>query len=176
MGGEGGLELPISFSCFRNERLQIPSRGWWANPGRAPKTPSKGFRRNPGLGSGVLAAEPLSQRLAAAQRGGASVGAQAPSGARRGPRDSFQFRAAVCSEQEAAHARERAGRACAPTPDWPRVAELVEQVALPPRASVSPSGTWVQWQNLPSKAFQGGVDAWTREACKSCVSPLCQQS
>lgn len=123
-------------NCEFLPRAGGPTLGW------APKTQSKGFRGNSraGLrGAGCLAFVP---EAGSSSEGRGECGAQALSGAHRGPPDSFQFCAAVRSEQEAAHDRKRAGRACAQTPDWPRIAELVEQATLPPQASVSPPAAW----------------------------------
>lgn len=131
------LLLPLETrNCKFLPRAGGPTLGW------APKTQRKGFSGNSraGLrGAGCLAFVP---EAGSSSEGRGECGAQALSGAHRGPHDSSQFCAALYSEQEATHARKRARRAYAQTLDWPQIAELVEQVTLPPQASVSPSITW----------------------------------
>ena len=45
--GWEGRTKHLQFACppFRTEKLQIPSQGWWANPGLGSKNAKKGLSR-----------------------------------------------------------------------------------------------------------------------------------
>lgn len=126
---EGGLELSLLFLSLEMRNYKFLPRTGGPTLGWAPKTQRKGFSGNSraeltGAGCVAFVHGGRPQTPCSEGRGGA----QAPA---RGPRDFFQFLAVspvVFSEQEATHTRKRASQPCAYVPDWPRIAELVEQV------------------------------------------------